>query len=103
MEQTKRSAALSQNVSSLEGQLSALMGIVVHLEECDLYMTKIIEAARKQLSCKLLGSPVYFVDIFCVMLIALCLGICLDPAIEDHRVSESVAALERVSSGTNTF
>jgi hypothetical protein len=27
----------------------------------------------------------------------------LDPAIEDRRVSERVAALERVSSDTNTF
>jgi hypothetical protein len=37
------------------------------------------------------------------MLIILCLGICLDPAVEDRRVSERVATLERVSSVTNTF
>jgi hypothetical protein len=30
-------------------------------------------------------------------------GICLDPVAEDRRVSERVAALERVSSDTNTF
>jgi hypothetical protein len=59
MEQTKKSATLSQKVSSLKGQLSALMAKVVYLEECDLYMTEIIEAASKQLSCKLLGAPGY--------------------------------------------
>jgi hypothetical protein len=37
------------------------------------------------------------------MLITLWLGICLDHAVEDHRVSERVAALERFSSDTNTF
>jgi hypothetical protein len=51
-------------VSSLEAQLSALMVKVVHLKECDLYMTEIIEAASEQLSCKLLGALGYFVDIF---------------------------------------
>jgi hypothetical protein len=30
-------------------------------------------------------------------------GICLDPVAENHRVSERVATLERVSSDTNTF
>jgi predicted nucleic acid-binding Zn-ribbon protein len=60
MEQAKKSAALSQKVSSFEGQLSALMAKVVHLEECDLYMTEIIKAASQQLSCKLLGAPEYF-------------------------------------------
>jgi hypothetical protein len=33
----------------------------------------------------------------------LCVGVCLDPVVEDHRVSERVAALERFSSDTNTF
>jgi hypothetical protein len=50
-------SALSQKVSSLENQMSALMAKIAHLEECDLYMTEIIEAASEQLSCKLLGAP----------------------------------------------
>jgi hypothetical protein len=36
MDQAKKSDALSLKVSSLEGQLSALMAKVVHLEACDL-------------------------------------------------------------------
>jgi hypothetical protein len=64
MEQAKKSAALSQKVSSFEGQLSALMAKVVHLEECDLYTTEIIKAASQQLSCKLLGAPRVFLSIF---------------------------------------
>jgi hypothetical protein len=56
MEQAKKLAALSQKVSSLEGQLSALMAKIVHLKECDLYLIEIIEAASEQLSCKLLGA-----------------------------------------------
>jgi hypothetical protein len=60
MEQAKKSAALSQKVSSLEGQLSALIAKVVHLEECDLYMTEIIKAASEQLSCKFLRAPRVF-------------------------------------------
>jgi hypothetical protein len=64
MEQAKKSAALYQKVSSLEGQLSALMAKVIHLEECDLYMTDIIEAAIEQMSCKLLRAPQVFLSIF---------------------------------------
>jgi hypothetical protein len=67
-------------------------------------MTEIIAAASEQLSCKLLGAPEYFCRYsFCIMLITLCLGICLDLVVEDHRVSVRVAALERVSSDTTTF
>jgi hypothetical protein len=45
MGQAKKSAALSPKASLLEGQVSILMSKVVHLEECDLYMMEIIEAA----------------------------------------------------------
>jgi hypothetical protein len=59
MEKTNKSASLPQKVSSLKGQLSALMLKVIHLKECDLYMTKIIKASSEQLSCQLLGAPAY--------------------------------------------
>jgi hypothetical protein len=44
----------------------------------------------------------------CIFLVSYALifyssGICLDPVAEGRRVSERVAALERVSSDTNTF
>jgi hypothetical protein len=77
--------------------MSILMAKVVQLEECDLYMTEIIEAASEQLQCKSLGALKYFCRNFC-----LCWpyshssGICLDPVAEDRRVSERAAALERV-------
>jgi uncharacterized coiled-coil protein SlyX len=47
--QAKKSAALSQKVSSLEEQMSALMAKFVLLKECNLYMTEIVEAASEQL------------------------------------------------------
>jgi hypothetical protein len=37
--------------------MSSLVARITHLEECDLYMTKVIKAASEQLSCKLLGAP----------------------------------------------
>jgi hypothetical protein len=40
------------------------MAKVVHLKECDLYMTEIIEAASEQLSWKFLGAPRVFLSIF---------------------------------------
>jgi hypothetical protein len=104
MDQAKKSSALSKKLSSLEDQMSILMAKVVQLKECDLYMTKIIEAASEQFQCKSLGTPKYFFRNFC-----LCWpysrspGICLDPVAEDRRVSKRAAALERVSSDTNTF
>jgi hypothetical protein len=57
MEQAKKSSDLLKKVSSLEDQMSVLMVKIAQLEECDVYMTKIIETACKQLQCKLLGAP----------------------------------------------
>jgi hypothetical protein len=37
--------------------MSALVAKITHLEECDLYMTEVIEEESEQLSCKLLGAP----------------------------------------------
>jgi hypothetical protein len=36
---------------------------IVRLEDGNLYMTEIVEAASEQLSCKSLGAPEYFIDI----------------------------------------
>jgi hypothetical protein len=104
MDQAKKLFALSQKVSSLEDQMSVLMAWILQFEECDLYMTKIIEVASEQLSCKFAWIPLVFLSIFlCVCFNLLCVGVFLDPVAEDRRVSEWVAALRRVSSDTNTF
>jgi hypothetical protein len=50
MGQAEKAATSSQKVSLLEDQLFALMNKIVHLEECNLYMIKVIEAASGQLS-----------------------------------------------------
>jgi hypothetical protein len=52
MIQAEKSAALSQKVSSLEEHISALMAKVIQLEECDMYMTEIVEEVSEQLQCK---------------------------------------------------
>jgi hypothetical protein len=64
MEQAKKSSDLLKNMSSLEDQMSILMAKIVQLKECDIYMTKIIETACKQLQCKLLGAPRVFLLLF---------------------------------------
>jgi hypothetical protein len=57
MDQAGKSSDLLKKVSSLENQMSVLMAKVVQLEECDLYMTEIIETVCEQLQCKLPGAP----------------------------------------------
>jgi hypothetical protein len=37
--------------------MSILIAKIVQLEECDIYMTEIIETACEQLQCKLSGAP----------------------------------------------
>jgi hypothetical protein len=64
MDQAKKSPALSKKVYSLEDQMSILMAKVVQLEECDLYMSEIIEAASEQLQCKSLRALSIFVVFF---------------------------------------
>jgi hypothetical protein len=56
MEQAKRSSDLLNKVSSLEEQMSILMAKIVQLEECNIYMTEIIETTCKQLQCKQPGA-----------------------------------------------
>jgi hypothetical protein len=53
MPQAKKSAMLSQRISLLEDKISDLTAKIVHLEECNLYMIEVIEAASGPLSCKL--------------------------------------------------
>jgi hypothetical protein len=60
MNQDGKSFGLLKKVSSLESQMSVLMAKIVELEECDAFMTEIIESACEQLQCKLLGSPRVF-------------------------------------------
>jgi hypothetical protein len=73
MDQAEKSNALSQKVSSLEDQLSALMAKILQLEDGDLYITKINEAASEQLVCKLLRAPEYS----CQYSFCPCLTICI--------------------------
>jgi hypothetical protein len=60
MDQAGKSFGLLKKVSSLESQISVLMVKIVELKECDAFMTDIIESAREQLQCKLLGAPECF-------------------------------------------
>jgi hypothetical protein len=60
MDQAGKSFGLLKKVSSLESQMSNLMAKIVQLEECDAFLTEIIESACEQLQCKLLGAPSVF-------------------------------------------
>jgi hypothetical protein len=57
MDQAGKSFILMRKVSSLKSQVSDLMARIIHLEECDAFLTGIIESACEQLQCKLLGAP----------------------------------------------
>jgi hypothetical protein len=63
MGQAKKAVALSQKVSLLKDQVSALLVEIVHLEECDLYMIEVIEAASGQLLVSCLELPSFCVVI----------------------------------------
>jgi hypothetical protein len=105
MDQAGKSFGLMKKVSSLKSQVSNLMAKIIHLEECDAFLIGIIESACEQLQYKLLGAPECLLLQLLVsyVLISYSPGIFLDPAAEDRRISEQVAALERVSLDTNTF
>jgi hypothetical protein len=66
MEQAEKSSDVLNKVSSLEDQMSILMAKIVQLEECDIYMTEIIETACEQLQCKLLGALECLCHSFCL-------------------------------------
>jgi hypothetical protein len=72
-----KSSTLSQKVSSLKDQMSVLMARIVQLEECDLYMTKIVEVASDQLSCKFVWSPLVLLSIFLCVCFNLVMCRCL--------------------------
>jgi hypothetical protein len=57
MEQAEKLSDLLKKVSSLEEQMSILMAKSVQLEECNIYMTDIIETTCEQVQCKLPGAP----------------------------------------------
>jgi hypothetical protein len=49
MDQAEKFAALSQKVSSLEDQMSALMAKILQLEDGDLYMTELLKQQASNL------------------------------------------------------
>jgi hypothetical protein len=103
MDKARKSFGLMKEVSSLKSQVYDLMAKIIHLEECDAFLIGIIESACEQLQCKVLEPSSVFCCVIVVSyaLISYSPGICLDPVAEDRRVSERVAALERVSSDTD--
>jgi hypothetical protein len=105
MDQATKSSSLLKKVYFLEKHMSILVAKIAQLEEWDVYITEIIESPCEQLQCKLLGAPKCFLLLLLVRyILTSCFpGICLDPVGEDRRVTERTAALERVSSDTNTF
>jgi hypothetical protein len=60
MDQAGKSFGLLKKVCSLESQVSDMMAKIVHLEECDAFLTKIIESGCEELQCKLPGAPKCF-------------------------------------------
>jgi hypothetical protein len=105
VDQAGKSFDLMKRVSLLENQVSDLMSKIIHLEECDSFLIGIIESVCEQLQCEFPCSPL----VFCCAPFILYTnkfyppGSCLNPVDEDHRISERIAALERVSTYTNTF
>jgi hypothetical protein len=95
MDQGAKSSSLLKKVSSLEEQMSILVAKIAQLKEWDIYITEIIESACKQLQCKLPGAPECLLLLVLVRyILTLCFpGICLDPVVEDRRVTERTAAL----------
>jgi hypothetical protein len=65
MDQAEKSAALSQQVSSLEKQMSVLKLKVVRLEDGILYMIETIKGENEQLICKSRRSPQVVDTHFC--------------------------------------
>jgi hypothetical protein len=60
MDQAGKSFGLLKKVSSLKCRMSNLMAKIVQREECDAFITKIIESACEQLQCKLPRAPECF-------------------------------------------
>jgi hypothetical protein len=106
MDQAGRSFGLMKQVSSLESQVYDLMAKIAHLKDCDSFLVGIIEFACEQWKCKFLEVPWCFwlcsYDLTCLILLHSS-GISLNPTNENCRVSAPLEALERTSSGTNTF
>jgi hypothetical protein len=86
MDQATKTSSLLKKISSLEEQMSILVAKIALLEECDAYMTEIIESACEQLQCKLPGAPEYLLLLFFVryILTSYLSGICLDPVAENR-------------------
>jgi hypothetical protein len=57
VDQAGKSFSLMKQVSSLENQVSNLMGKIIHLEECDSFLIEVIESACEQLQCEFPRSP----------------------------------------------
>jgi hypothetical protein len=71
MDQAGKSFGFMKEVSSLESQVSDLMAKIIHLEECDACLIRIIESACEQLQCKFFGAPE-------CLLLRLCSFICFN-------------------------
>jgi hypothetical protein len=52
VDQVGKSFGLIKRVSLLEDQVSDLMAKIVHLEECDSFLIRIIKSACEQLQCE---------------------------------------------------
>jgi hypothetical protein len=106
LDQAGKSYGLMRQVSALEDKVSGLVAQVMHLKECDSYLVEIIESACKQLKYEFfcILSRISCCFSWLCILMNLCLpGTCLHHTDEDRRVSELIAALERVSRDTNSL
>jgi hypothetical protein len=106
LDKASKSCGFMKQISTLENKVSGLVAQVMHLEECDSFLVDFIESACEQLKCEL--SAHYF-NIFATMFVFLPLmnlrlpGTCLHPTDENRRVTERIAALEKVSKDASSL
>jgi hypothetical protein len=80
------------------------MAKVVHHEECDSFVIRIIESACEMLRCKIPCDFSFFLLFHCCLVMSfVILGTCLDFAAEARRVAERNTTLEKTSEGIDSL
>jgi hypothetical protein len=104
IDKASKASGYMKQISSLDERVSSLTVKIVHNEECESFILGIIESACEMLCCKFsfdFSFPCFFTAIFVTSFAII--GTCLDFAIEDRRVTERNAALEKMSVGFETL
>jgi hypothetical protein len=105
IDKASKSCGFMKQISILEDKVSSLTAKIVHLEECNSFLVGIIESACELLRYKF--SCNFPLLLFCCNVVGPCyfaiVGTSLEFVGEARRVSERIAALERLSGGVETF